>query len=662
MLGSVLIANRGEIACRIIRTAKRLGLRTIAVHSDADAGALHVRRADEAHCIGPATATESYLNGSRIVAVASRASSRFVHPGYGFLAENAAFAQACGQAGVTFVGPPAEAIRLMGLKHEAKALMARAGVPVAPGYDGARQDLETLALEAELIGYPVMLKPVAGGGGKGMRRVMAAHELGDALDGARREAGAAFGDDRVLIERYLQRPRHVEVQVFADTHGHVLHFYERDCSLQRRHQKVVEEAPAPGMTEGLRARMAEAAIKAARAVGDVGAGTVEFLVEGNPLRDDADFYFLEMNTRLQVEHPVTEAVTGIDLVEWQFRVAAGEPLPLAQADIAVTGHAVEARLYAEDPDRGFLPSSGKIHVLRLPYGASLRIDAGVEEGDEVSPHYDPLMAKIIARGETRTQAIATLSAALERTVVAGPRTNLAFLHALLDHPPVAAGAVDTGLVDRDGAGLVSRGANGALLRQGVAALLEGRRKSILAKRGRAGSKKESPWDAGDSFVLGPPRPQRLTFVVDAEPRDVDVVWTAEGVQVATGHEDAARAPGEAVIVPVGDAILAVAGMRQMEVRFPDSGAATADASGGDGTVRAPMHGRFTKVWVAAGQPVRKGERLAVLEAMKMEHVLHAPRDGVITALDAREGVQVDQGAVVAIIEEATHDGGAAGAA
>src|ERR1051326_630237 len=451
MFGSVLIANRGEIACRIARTARKLGLRSIAVYSDADAGALHTRLADEAHRLGPAPARESYLAIDKLIAVAERAGAECIHPGYGFLAENAEFAEACAAAGIVFVGPPPAAIRAMGLKSQAKALMQRAGVPVVPGYHGERQQPNFLAEKAAEIGYPVLIKAVAGGGGRGMRRVDRPAEFEPAHEAGSREARSAFGDGRVLIEKLVASPRHIEIQVFADRQGNAMHLFERDCSLQRRHQKVIEEAPAPGMSEAVRAAMGKAAVEAAKAVGYVGAGTVEFIADGSKgLRPDA-FWFMEMNTRLQVEHPVTEAVTGLDLVEWQFRVAAGEKLPAL--DVALAGHAVEARVYAEDPERGFLPSTGRIIALELPAHDGIRVDAGVEQGAQVTPFYDPLIAKVIAHAPDRGAALEALASALDRTLVAGPRTNLAFLAALCRARDFRNGRFDTGFIDRNLAAL-----------------------------------------------------------------------------------------------------------------------------------------------------------------------------------------------------------------
>src|SRR5436190_12132588 len=448
MFGSVLIANRGEIAVRIARTAKRLGMRVVAVYSEADAGALHVRAADEAYLIGPPPPRESYLVIDKIIEAAALAHADCIHPGYRFLSENPQFAEACAAMGIAFVGPPPAAIRAMGLKDQAKALMEKAGVPVVPGYHGELQDPKFLKEKAYQIGYPVLIKAVAGGGGKGMRRVDKHAEFDAALEAAAREGQSSFGDPRVLIEKYVTAPRHIEMQVFADSHGNVIHLNERDCSLQRRHQKVIEEAPAPGMIAGVRDAMGRAATEAARAVGYRGAGTVEFIADGSRgLRSDG-FWFMEMNTRLQVEHPVTEAITGLDLVEMQFRVAAGEALPLTQAEVPIHGHAAEARLYAEDPARGFLPSTGTLVALELPTGEGVRVDAGVEAGSVVSPYYDPMIAKVIAHGSDRAQALARLATALGETVVVGPHANAAFLKALVSHPEFRAGNFDTGFIDR----------------------------------------------------------------------------------------------------------------------------------------------------------------------------------------------------------------------
>src|SRR5262245_16945483 len=527
MFDSVLIANRGEIACRIARTAKRLGVRTIAVYSEADARALHVRLCDEAHLIGPAPVTESYLVIDKILDVAVRAGAQCIHPGYGFLAERAEFADACAAEDIVFVGPPPAAIRAMGLKDQAKGLMARAGVPVVPGFHGERQEPKFLKEKAYEIGYPVLIKPVAGGGGKGMRRVDRHADFDAELEGAMREAASSFGDARVLIEKYVTAPRHIEIQVFADTHGNVIHLHERDCSLQRRHQKVLEEAPAPGMTAELRALMGRAAVEAARAVGYVGAGTVEFIADGaGELRPDG-FWFMEMNTRLQVEHPVTEAITGIDLVEWQFRVAAGEKLPLKQDAVPLAGHAVEARLYAEDPEKGFLPSTGKLLALDFPAQEGIRIDTGVAAGDEVSPFYDPMVAKLIAHGATRDQALDRLGSALERTVVAGPGSNLGLLAALTRAPEFRQGRHDTGFIDRNPGelGAVPREQGRGAAAAGAARLLAGEKERIAAAR--APDAPASPWDVNDAFQLAGPRKVSLALLVDGEPVTAEVSYATD---------------------------------------------------------------------------------------------------------------------------------------
>ncbi|MCG8562686.1 MAG: ATP-grasp domain-containing protein [Hyphomicrobiales bacterium] len=652
MFRSALIANRGEIACRVIRTARRMGLRTIAVYSEADAGAMHVAQADEAHLIGPPPAAQSYLLGDRILEAATASGAECIHPGYGFLSENAAFAEACAAAGIAFVGPPAAAIHLMGRKDDAKALMAKAGVPVVPGYDGSVQDAKALAIEAERIGYPVMIKAVAGGGGKGMRRVDETKSFAAALEGAQREGETAFGDGRVLLEKCIDRPRHIEVQVFADRSGNAVHLFERDCSLQRRHQKIIEEAPAPGMTEGLRARMGAAAVEAARAVGYVGAGTVEFLVDGGPLGDATGFYFLEMNTRLQVEHPVTEEVTGTDLVEWQFRVAAGETLPRTQDELRLQGHAVEARLYAEDPDRRFLPSAGPLHALRWPEG--VRIDTGVRAGDAVTPFYDPMIAKIVAKGATRDAAMARLRAALAETVVAGPKTNLAFLHALLGDAGILAGEMDTALVDRGGGFSEVPGLDRTAVRLGAEALLRDRQAAIEARRERIANDAASPWSAADGFALGGTRGQRIVVEAGKETFEGVASWDGGGPHVRLDGDDGAPAtanPHAAAIVPVDDGVIVVRNMRQTVVRLIQAGGGEAEAGAGSGVILAPMHGKITKIDVGVGQRVRKGDRLAVLEAMKMEHVLHAPFDGVVSELKTEEGAQIEEAAVVAVIAE-----------
>src|SRR5580704_13774896 len=521
MFRSVLIANRGEIACRIARTAKRLGLRTIAVYSEADAHALHVRSCDEAYCIGPAPARDSYLAIERIVEVAEKAAAECVHPGYGFLSENADFVDACNQAGIAFIGPPAAAMRAMGVKDRAKTLMEKAGVPVVPGYHGERQDAKFLKEKAYEIGYPVLIKPAAGGGGRGMRRVDKHADFDAALEGAIRESQSAFGASRVLIERYVVSPRHIEIQIFADRHGNTIHLGERDCSLQRRHQKVIEEAPAAGMTDELRSKIGASAVAAAKAVGYSGAGTVEFVADGSSgLRADG-FWFIEMNTRLQVEHPVTEEVTGLDLVEWQFRVAAGEKLPLTQDQIRIDGHAIEARVYAEDPEHGFLPSTGPILALELAH--DVRVDSGVEAGGEVTPFYDAMIAKLIAHAPTRDAAIGRLTSALDRTVVAGVRSNVAFLASLCRAEAFRQGKVDTGFIDRNLAelGAVPQPPDKAAAALGVARLLA---PGETPPPGDEGIEPDSPWAARDGFQLGGIRSIVVPIVIDGEDSSAAVAY------------------------------------------------------------------------------------------------------------------------------------------
>jgi 3-methylcrotonyl-CoA carboxylase alpha subunit len=652
MFSKILIANRGEIAERIIRTASRLGVRTVAVVSEADRGAPYARFATETVEIGPGPAAESYLRGDKITAAAKAAGAEAVHPGYGFLAENADFAEEVREAGLTFIGPSPQAMRRMGGKAEAKAIAAAAGVPVVPGYGGDRQDARVLAGEARRIGYPVLIKAVAGGGGRGMRLVEREEDLAAALESAQREAQAAFGDGRVLLEKLVASPRHIEVQVFGDRHGNAVHLFERDCSLQRRNQKVIEEAPAPGMPPELRARMCEAAVACARAVEYEGAGTVEFLVEGSPLTPDSAWYFIEMNTRLQVEHPVTEAITGLDLVEWQLRVAASEPLPLSQADIAMAGHAIEARLCAEDPAKGFLPSTGPLVRFEPHGGEGVRIDAGVEQGSVVSPYYDSMIAKLIAAGPDRGTAIARLACELERTLVAGPKTNAAFLHALLQHPAFAEGRMDTGLIGRELARLTADTPNPAAIAYGVAQMLWRARGDAEDLR-RQGSRGEglSPWNAHDGFQLGGSRRQRLRVLADGVPTEVQVDWSATGPHVRIPAVEPISAAPSFELAGDTNPLYVLHDMRQTELRWPVYAADAADAAGNGASIRAPIVGRVAKLLVTAGAAVAKGDRIAVVEAMKMEHVLHAPRDGVVAKVAVAEGQQVEQGALVVALAE-----------
>ncbi len=651
MFSSVLVANRGEIAVRIMRTAKRLGMRTIAVCSEADSNAMHVAMADEAYEIGPAAAVDSYLNIDRIIETARKSGAECIHPGYGFLSENALFAAAIAKEGLAFVGPPIEALQLMGLKDIAKARMKEAGVPTVPGYAGEEQDVETLFGAAEDIGYPVMVKAVAGGGGKGMRKVHSPDDFKDAVEGARREAEAAFGDGKILVEKYLERPRHVEVQVFADAHGNCVHLFERDCSLQRRQQKIFEEAPAPGMTQGLRSAMTDAAIAAAKAVGYVGAGTIEFLTEGGPLGDQTPFYFLEMNTRLQVEHPVTEAVTGTDLVEWQFLVASGGLMPLGQDALELQGHAVEARVYAEDPERGFIPSSGQLKRLAWPEHDGIRIDTGVREGDEVTPFYDPMVAKMIAHAPTREEAMALLQSGLAETVVAGPRTNLNFVHTLLDRPDVVAGVPDTGLVERVLPELLPEGVDPVAIARGTETLVAMAQTQVEACRVHGSNDHASPWSAGDGFTLGTRRPDTVKILCNGEPMAVDVAWGPDGPTASGVAMPDADREQPVHMVPTDAGILVVHDMRQWEIALPDFASSEADGASAGGEIKAPMHGKITQVFAKEGQAVEKGARIAVLEAMKMEHILHAPHDGIIEALPVKDGTQVEEGALVARIGE-----------
>jgi 3-methylcrotonyl-CoA carboxylase alpha subunit len=661
MFSSVLIANRGEIAVRIARTAKRLGLRTIAVFSEADAAALHMRVCDEAVAIGPPPASESYLAIEKLIAAARQTGAQCVHPGYGFLSENAAFAEACAEVGLVFVGPPPAAIRAMGLKDRAKGLMEKAGVPVVPGYHGEQQTATLLKRKAYEIGYPVLIKAVAGGGGRGMRRVDRHADFDAAFEAARREAQSAFGDARVLIERYIETPRHVEFQILADRHGRIVHLGERDCSLQRRHQKVIEEAPAPGMTPALRAEMGRAAVGAAHTVGYVGAGTVEFICDSATGLRSGCFWFMEMNTRLQVEHPVTEAVTRLDLVEWQFRIAAGERLALAD-DTTPSGHAVEARLYAEDPDRGFLPSPGRIATLQWPGGEGIRVDAGVAGGDRVPPDYDPMIAKIIAHGANRREALDRLAAALGDTVVVGPRVNTPFLKALVEHPAFRAEKFDTGFIERHAGELLRRDAavEAGVIAQGAAALLENERSRLAVIAASRGTEWRDPWSANDGFSLGPPRKLDVDIVVDGMPQQATVSWGADGARVAVygrAADGAIAAGGEASmrIVAVADGVVVVADGRQHHVSFPRHEATGSAHGGADGGVRAPMNGRIVAVFVATGERIVRGARVAAMEAMKMEHNLTAPIGGTVAEIFVAPGVQVTEGETVLRIAAAYAD-------
>ncbi|MEJ1977079.1 MAG: acetyl/propionyl/methylcrotonyl-CoA carboxylase subunit alpha [Acetobacteraceae bacterium] len=639
MFQKILIANRGEIACRIMATAKRLGIATVAVYSAADAQSRHVALADEAWPIGPAPARQSYLAIDKILDAARRSGAEAIHPGYGFLSENAAFAEACAQAGVVFIGPPASAIRAMGSKAAAKTLMARSGVPLVPGYHGDAQDIATLSAAAEQIGYPVLIKASAGGGGKGMRIVEHPAALEAAIGGAKREAAASFGDDHVLIEKYLTRPRHIEIQIFADTHGQCVSLFERDCSIQRRHQKVVEEAPAPGMTPERRLAMGEAAIAAARAVGYVGAGTVEFIAEGDA------FYFMEMNTRLQVEHPVTEMITRQELVEWQLRVACGEPLPCTQAQLGIHGHAIEMRVYAEDPARDFLPSIGPLLHLRQPReSAVVRVDTGVREGDAITPHYDPMIAKLIVWGEDRAAAVRRLAAALAEYEVVGVQTNLGLLRAIAAHPAFAEADLDTGFIARHAAGLAEPAAPTSPTLWAAAAI------ALLADlRAAAAPSAEdpwSPWGAGDAWRMNGDGYQDVTL------RGADAAVTIRCHPQADGSvqldlpggsvlAEAVETPAEGMqlridgvvhrlrVVRRGSAFVVIVAGRNHSLDSIDPLAPPLVEAARDGKLTAPIPARVVRVLVAPGDTVTKGAPLMVLEAMKMELTLAAPMDGTV---------------------------------
>ncbi len=639
MFTRILIANRGEIACRVIKTAREMGVETVAVYSDADRGAKHVAMADAAVHIGGPRPAESYLRGDAVIAAARATGAEAIHPGYGFLSENPDFVAAVEAAGLTFIGPSASAIRAMGLKDAAKALMEKAGVPVVPGYHGANQDDEHLAGAADAIGYPVLIKAVAGGGGKGMRIVTRPRDFGEALESARGEAATAFGNDAVLVEKYIEKPRHIEVQVFGDG-SRAVHLFERDCSLQRRHQKVIEEAPAPGMTAEMRAAMGQAAVRAAEAIGYSGAGTVEFIVDASDgLRADR-FWFMEMNTRLQVEHPVTEAITGVDLVEWQLRVASGEPLPARQEDLAISGHAFEARLYAEDVPAGFLPATGTLTHLAFPPG--VRADSGVRAGDSISPFYDPMIAKIVVHGPTRAVALRKLAQALARTEVAGSVTNLAFLAALANHPGFAAGDVDTGLIARDLDILVAEPEPPA----GVLAL------AALGAAGLAGSPAPLTgfhhWaPLAQDIRLEHKGAEVTARITTLGPRDWLVEIAGETLEVARRRAGwwVAGTPFAAEVHPWGPEIGVFAG-HGYHFRVIDAldraGAATARSD----VVLAPMPGQVKAVFVAPGQAVAAGDRLAVLEAMKMEHTLTAAHDAEVAEVLAAPGTQVEAGAAL----------------
>ncbi len=677
MFKKILIANRGEIACRVAETARRLAVQTVAVYSDADAQAKHVAACDESVYIGGSAPRDSYLRWEAIIEAAQATGAQAVHPGYGFLSENEDFAKACAAAGLVFIGPPPSAILAMGLKAESKQLMEKAGVPLVPGYHAADQDPALLQREADRIGYPVLIKASAGGGGKGMRAVERSEDFAAALASCKREAINSFGDDAVLIEKYVQRPRHIEIQVFGDSHGNYVYLFERDCSVQRRHQKVLEEAPAPGMTEAMRARMGEAAVAAARAVNYVGAGTVEFIVEQTAYDqpESMKFYFMEMNTRLQVEHPVTEAITGLDLVEWQLRVASGEPLPLAQADLQIQGHAIEARICAENPDNNFLPATGTLQVYGLPVCTSferaahgVRVDSGVREGDTISPFYDSMVAKLIVHGKTRAEALARMDAALAQTHIVGLATNVQFLRHVVTSTAFSKAELDTALIQREAAALFDQTKLG--LPMVAAALLS----HLMDSETRAFEKRDArgwtdPWARRDgwrshgpslrSFMMqfrGAPHTVVLTrahggvlqLLIDGSSYALSFASTASGaLDVRLGTQRAL-----ARVYQMGEVAHVFTAQGAAEITVVDALAHAGESRSDAGRLTAPMPGKVVSFSVKAGDQVSKGQPLAVMEAMKMEHTIAAPSDGVVAELLYAPGDQVAEGAELIKLEAA----------
>ncbi|WP_075790739.1 acetyl-CoA carboxylase biotin carboxylase subunit [Massilia putida] len=660
MFDKILIANRGEIACRVAATARRLGIKTVAVYSEADADAKHVAACDEAFLLGPAASNESYLRAEKIIDAALATGAQAIHPGYGFLSENEAFAESCARAGLVFIGPPASAIRAMGSKSAAKALMESADVPLVPGYHGENQDAGFLRDQADRIGYPVLLKASAGGGGKGMRIVERGEDFEAALKSCKREAISSFGDDRVLVEKYLIRPRHIEIQVFADTHGDCVFLFERDCSVQRRHQKVLEEAPAPGMSEQRRRAMGHAAVAAAKAVGYVGAGTVEFIAN-----QDGSFYFMEMNTRLQVEHPVTEMITGTDLVEWQLRVAAGEPLPKRQDELHIHGHALEARVYAENPEKGFLPSIGTLRHLRTPAAvhfelgqgasaadpAAVRIDSGVREGDGISPFYDPMIAKLIVWGRDRKEALARMAQALAGYQVVGLATNVAFLQRLVTSAPFSGADLDTGLIERHRDSLFPspRPASLPVLALAAALLLDDGRQAGVT----------DPWAGAHGWRMNGTLARRLELGDNAGTQVLEIAYRREGWQVQVGGQVASmslagredtqftiKLDGAVVrghVVRDGQAIHVFHAGQHVTLQYSDPLAHAGDAETEGGRLTAPMPGKIVALLTAPGAVVEKGTPLLIMEAMKMEHTIISPAGGIVEELLYAVGDQVSDG-------------------
>ena len=673
MFKKILIANRGEIACRVATTAHRMGIRTVAVYSDADAQAKHVAVCDEAVHIGGSAPKDSYLRWERIIEAARATGAEAIHPGYGFLSENEDFAQACAQAGLVFIGPPPSAIKDMGLKAESKQLMEKAGVPLVPGYHGSNQDPALLQAEADRIGYPVLIKASAGGGGKGMRAVERAEDFAEALASCKREAINSFGDDAVLVEKYVQRPRHIEIQVFGDTHGNCVYLFERDCSVQRRHQKVLEEAPAPGMTPELRAQMGLAAVAAAKAVNYVGAGTVEFIVEqpgGYEHPEQMRFYFMEMNTRLQVEHPVTEAITGLDLVEWQLRVAAGEPLPLRQDQLQIRGHAIEARICAENPDKQFLPATGTLQVYRKPACTSfergaVRVDDGVREGDAISPFYDSMIAKLIVHGDDREQALARLDEALAQTQIVGLATNVQFLRYVVRSPAFAQAQLDTALIPREQDRLFAQEPVGLPLAAAAAVA-----QTLQVERALAGTDPFSHRDGWRSHGLVR---RRFAFSFAGQPVSAWLRYergarlhlsVGEGAEAVQGEFAFEANPDGRLVLQFGErrALAQVHGQGEVQHVFTPQGATqileidllahAGEEQAEGGRLTAPMPGKVVSFAVKAGDTVQKGQPLAVMEAMKMEHTIAAPQDGVVQELLYAPGDQVAEGAALLALSAA----------
>ncbi|MBC3934290.1 acetyl/propionyl/methylcrotonyl-CoA carboxylase subunit alpha [Undibacterium sp. CY7W] len=657
MFTKILIANRGEIACRVAATARRMGIKTVAVYSEADANARHVAVCDEAVLIGPAAAKESYLRADKIIEVALATGAQAIHPGYGFLSENSEFAEACARHDIAFIGPPASAIEAMGSKSAAKSLMEKAHVPLVPGYHGDNQDPDFLQAEADRIGYPVLLKASAGGGGKGMRVIESSKDFKDGLASCKREAINSFGDDKVLAEKYLQRPRHIEIQVFADTHGNCVYLFERDCSVQRRHQKVLEEAPAPGMTAERRAAMGEAAVAAAKAVGYVGAGTVEFIAN-----QDGSFYFMEMNTRLQVEHPVTEMITGTDLVEWQLRVAAGEKLPLQQSELQIHGHAIEARVYAENPEKGFLPSIGTLRHLRTPEAvsftlggaaepAAFRIDSGVREGDTISPFYDPMIAKMIVWGKDRQEALARMAQALAQYQIVGLHSNIGFLSRLVTGQAFSGADLDTGLIERNQASLFPALQPATLGTLACAAV------ALLRSEQSSGS---DPWQSSHGWRMNSQLRRNLEWTEEQQAHSVSVTYLAQGWRIRSAQQEVevrlVQASGNDIVLALGEQTVRATVVRDGEffhvfsqgqhsvLQYQDALAHAGETEAEGGRLTAPMPGKIVAVLVKSQQEVKKGDALLIMEAMKMEHTISAPHDGVIDEVLYAVGDQVSEGA------------------